>query len=327
MKKLFVVLLFFMLLGVTKAQDRIITVQKDTIECHIMSVGPDRINYEQQTSGKYLVGKSIAISDVYQYFRVQQSKGAGRIDQPITERKKPERCYLIGIKGGLAHSFTDFTDFRNMMTGSGVAASEIDDYIGKLKNGFHINAEFYYLLTTYMGIGVDYSLFYSASQGDFLFNGYGGMNLPFYVKESLNEKLYTHFVGPSVYFRQLGDRKGKIKISETLSPGIVFFRGESRGTEYQIYWDDSGFYSGNPPMYFNKANAVIKSLAFGVKAGFSVEYCVSPQLSAGLAGNFTWAKLHKATFKDFISEMKDQKLENAINVSHINYGFTVRYNF
>lgn len=326
MEKLLLILLFFMSFAVAKAQDKIITVRKDTIECRIISVGGERINYEQKTSESHVVGKSIAISDVHQYFRAGKPGALDSFDRQKITRQKPERRYLFTIQGGLARSFTDFDSFKNMMTGAGVSESETDNYTGKLKNGYHINAGFHYLMTSFLGVGADYSLFYSASEGNFLINGYGGMNIPMYVNMELNEKIYTHFIGPSVLFQQFADRKRKIKITETLSPGIIMFRNEKRGNEYQIFWDNYD-YDGEPPQYYNNANAVTKSTAFGAKAGLSLEYCISPQLSAGVAGNFIWAKLQKVSFKGFNNDMEDQKLEKALNVSHVDYGFIIRYNF
>jgi hypothetical protein len=327
MKKSLLILLFFMSLAATKAQDKIVTIRKDTIECRIISVGAERISYEQKTSGNQVTGKSIAISDVLQYFRTGQPDGNNGFHRPKNSRQKPERRYLFSLQGGLAHSFTDYDNFKNTMTASGVPASKADDYIGKLKNGYHLNAGFHYLLTTFMGVGADYTFFQSASDGEFLINGYGGMNVPLYVNVSMHEKLYTHFAGPSVLFQQFPDRKGKIKISEILSPGIVLFRDESRGNEYQIYWGDNDYYSGQPPQYYDQSNAVTKSTTFGAKGGLSLEYCFTPQLSAGLAANFIWAKLHKVSVKSLNYDMEDQELESAISISHIDYGFTVRYNF
>lgn len=327
MKKLLLVSLFLMVLAATKAQDKIITLRKDTIECRIMFIGDERISYEQTTSGNKVVGKSIAISDVYEYIREQQANGTFDLKQRETRRQKPERRYLLSIQGGLARSFTDFTAFKNRMTESGIAISEANDYIRKLRNGYHITAGFHYLLANDFGVGVDYSLFYSASEGEFLMNGTGATNLPLYVNLGLNEKLYTHFAGPSFLFRQYPGSKGKIEISETLSPGIVFFRGESRSNEYQIYWDENVYYIGEPPQYYNNVNMVTKSSVFGVKGGISIKYCFSPNLSAGLAGNFIYAKLQKVSFKGFNDEIQDQKLEKEINLSHINYGLTVRYSF
>gem|GEM_PF-721303 len=326
MKQSLLISLFVMLLlTATKAQDKIVTTGKDTIECRIISVGTERINYEQKAAGNQVTGKSIAISEVLQYFRTGQSGKSKRNDRIRTSRQKPERRYLFSLQGGLAHSFTDFDNYQNMMIQSGVPVSQAEDYVGKLKNGYHLNAGFHYLLATFMGIGADYTFFQATSDGKFLING-GSGSVPVYVTASIREKLYTHFAGPSVLFQQFPG-KGKIKISETLSPGIVLFRGETRSNDYQIYWGNNDYYDGQPPQYYDQSNSLTTSKAFGAKGGVSLEYCFTHQLSAGLAANFIWAKLHKASVKSLNYNEEDQELDKALSVSHLDYGFTVRYNF
>ena len=328
MKTSLLILLFLMSLpATTKAQDKIVTTGKDTIECRIISVGSERISYEQKTSGTQVTGKSIAISDVLQYFRAGKPAGNVGFYQPKTSRQKPERRYLFSLQGGLTHSFSDFDDYRMTLTTAGVSPSEASDYISKLKNGYYLNAGFHYLLTTFMGIGAEYTFTQSASEGEFLINGNGGMNVPVYANASIHEKLYTHFAGPSVLFQQFPGRNGKIKITEILSPGIVRFRGESRGNEYQIYWGNNDHYEGQPPYYYDHSNSLTTGKTFGAKGGVSLEYCFTPQLSAGVAANFTWAKLHKASVKSLNYHEEDQELDKALSVSHFDYGLTVRYNF
>jgi hypothetical protein len=328
MKNLLLIFLFFVTFAAAKAQDKIVTIKQDTIECRIISVNAERISYEQKTPDKNIIGKSISTSDVLQYFRTGKRDSFGDItDHEKTKRDRPEHRWLFSLQGGLAHSLTDYSDFKNYMLNVGNSASETDDYIRKLENGYHINTSLHYLLTTFFGFGVDYNLFYSASKGDFLARGFGDMNLPLFSNLELDERLYIHFAGASVLFQQFPDKKKRIKISEIISPGIVLFRGESRGNEFQVYWGNNDSYSGQPPRYYDQANSVTKSTTFGAKGGLSVEYGITPQLSAGLAGNFMWAKLHKISVKSSEYDTNDQELEKPINISHIDYGFTVRYNF
>jgi hypothetical protein len=316
-----------MSLSATKAQDKIVTIRQDTIKCRIISIGAKRITYEQKTSENHVTGKSIAISDVLQYFRTGRYDEQNKIYHLKPRGKKAEHSYLFTMQAGLTHLFTDFGNFKNMMVGAGVPASKATDYVRKLKNGYNVNAGFHYLLTSFMGIGADYTFSQSASEGKFLVNAYGGMNVPMYTNMEVNEKMYVHFCGPSVLFQQFPGRKEKIKISEILSSGLVLFRDENRGNQYQIYWEDNNFYSGEPPQYYDQSNSVTKGTTFGAKGGLSLEYYFTPQLSAGLAGNFIWAKLHKVSVKSLNYDTGDQELDKAIDVSQINYGFTLRYNF
>ncbi|HAH22973.1 MAG TPA: hypothetical protein DCL77_04290 [Prolixibacteraceae bacterium] len=328
MKKLLLIFLFFVSLATAKAQDKIITIKQDTIECRIISVNAERIIYEQKTSDNHFVGMSIPISDVLQYIRTGRSDSFGdRLVHEKIKRERPEHRWLFSLQGGLAHSFTDYSNFKTMMLDAGNSASITNDYITKLQNGTHLSTSLHYLVTSFFGLGVDYNLFRSASKGEFLSPGYGQLNVPLYLKLGLDERQYSHFAGASVLFQQFPDKKRRIKISETISPGIVLFRNESRNSEYQSYWGDRDFYNGQPPQYYERANSVTSSTNFGAKGSLSVEYGITPQLSAGLAGNFMWAKLHKVSVKNAASDTNDQKLEKPMNISHIDYGFIVRYNF
>ena len=67
--------LFFVLLlsvSMLKAQDKIITLGGDTINCKILLVGGERINYEQENTDGHVVGKSITVEQVAEYIRTPQ---------------------------------------------------------------------------------------------------------------------------------------------------------------------------------------------------------------------------------------------------------------
>lgn len=327
MKKLLLVLLTSMSFLVVKAQDKIITIQKDTIECRIISVNADRISYEQKASDNQIIGKQIAMPEVLHYYRTAGSENYYTTVLQKSKPEPPEHRWLLSLQGGLAHSLTDYSDVINMNISNGAPASEIKDYFKKLKNGYYINSNIYYLLTTFLGVGIDYNFFCSTANGEFITRGFSNMNLPVYSINQLDEKLYIHFAGPSALFQQFPDKKRKIRITETLSPGVVFFREEARNSEYSIYWGNNTSYTGEPPQYYEHMNYVLSNTTFGVKAGLSAEYCITPQISAGIAGNFMWANLHKISVKSMNQETKNQKLNEALNISHIDYGISFRYSF
>ncbi|MDR1182470.1 MAG: hypothetical protein LBL13_10885, partial [Bacteroidales bacterium] len=49
-------------------QDRIITVNSDTIDCKILSISETHLNYEQ-SEGEHAVGKFIPVSQVLKYYK------------------------------------------------------------------------------------------------------------------------------------------------------------------------------------------------------------------------------------------------------------------
>lgn len=353
MKNILPILWLFMSFFAAKAQDKIITVKHDTIECRIISINAERISYEQKTPDNQLVGKTIPMSKVIEYFRTGNTKKWGGLvavksmrtsktgeslpagnaenrDGLVTEkprRKAPDNPWLFALQGGLAHSLIDFSSIKSYILLAGNSASDADDYIRKLQNGYHISSSLHYLLTPSVGLGIDYNVFYSASKADFLMQGMGASNIPFYIKWDQDERIYIHFAGASALFLQFPDKKKKFSISETISPGIVLFRDENRNYQSQDYWSDNDSYNGQSSSYYEKANSMTTSKAFGIKAGLSLNYAITPRLSAGLAGNFMWAKLHKISTQTATVESKGETLASPIKVSHIDYGLIVRYNF
>lgn len=327
MRKLLLIFLFFVSWTAAKAQDKIITIKHDTIECRIVAVSADRISYEQKNSDSQIVGRSIPSSEVSEYLRNSGPYSFGGINYGKARRLPPEHPSLFSLQGGMAHSLTDYSSLKNYMIAGGNSASATDDYISKLQNGYYINSSLHFLLTSFFGLGIDYNLFYAAAKGDYLAQGYGTVNVPFYTKLDMDEKIYTHFAGFSVLFQEFPDLKRKIKISQTITPGFVVVRNESRSSQFQPYLGSQTYYNGQTPQYYDNANSVSFGDTFGAKASLSVDYAITPQLSAGLAGDFMWAELHKISYKTATSETIDQKLEKPSKLSHIDYGFIVRYNF
>ena len=326
MKKLFLVLTAFMSLFALKAQDKIITIQNDTIECRIISVNADRISYEQKMHDNQVTGKSIATSEVLQYLRAENNDLLSRNAQNSI-KEKPEQRFLFTLQGGLAYSLTDLSNFNSLLINAGVPASEAEDYTNKLKNGIYFNAGFHYLLNNLIGIGAEYTFFQSSSEGEFLVKNYSGMNLPVYTTTRLDEKIYSNFIGLSVLLQQIPDAKHKIRMTETVSPGVIFFRDETRGIDYQEYWPADDIYYGQLPQYYNNSNTLTQGKAFGIKGGLSVEYLITPRLSAGLSGSFLWSNLQKVSIKSLNYNSENQDPEKAIDISHIDYGVSLRYSF
>lgn len=328
MKKLLLVYLILVSIITVNAQDKIITINRDTIKCRIISVNADRISFEQKSSDKSVIGKSIPVTDVIQYFRNVKSENSEKVKvRDTTKKQQPERCWLFSVQGGLALSWIDYSEFKYLMQSMGVVSSEVNRFTKKIENGYHLGANFHFLLTTHFGIGADYNIFYSQSSGNFLVREIGTMNIPLFTNIDLKERLYIQFAGPSLMLRQYPDKNKRIQISESLSSGIVQFRDEVRGSDYQIYWGNNTSYSGNAPSYYDSANNVSKGSTLGVKGGLSVEYAFLPQFTAGVSGSFVWAKLNKMSFKNKATDTKNQKLNDAMDISHINYGISVRYNF
>lgn len=328
MKNIFLILFFTATVLTAKSQDKIITLKNDTIDCRIVSANAERIVFEQKISENRTIGKSIAASEVLQYYRSARSDNSINLDFHKDTWEHPENRWLFSLQGGASHSFNKYSDFRNLLISNGNSDSEANDYIRKLKNGYFVNPYFHFLVTNFLGIGADYSYYHSEAEGEFIVKAWdvSGHNIPFYNTLTQDEKMFVHFAGGSILLLQnLGENK-KIRLSENISPGIVFFRDESRSTEYQEFWGSNDHYAGQVPHYYDYANAVSTSKSFGLKGGLSLEYRISPKFSTCITGNIVFSKLHKISINSSKYDIENQDLEIKINISRLDYGISIRYN-
>lgn len=220
---------------------------------------------------------------------------------------------LFSVQGGLAFSMNEHDGFKSSLLSMEGADSEVNDFIYKLVHGYHVSSSLHYLVTSYFCLGIDYNLFFSASKGQFVGQGYSEWNIPVYMVVDLDERIYNSFVGVSAFFQQVPDESVRIKFSESISSGIVTFREETRVREFKNYYD--------------QFNSVTKGSTFGIKGGLAIDYGITSQLSAGVSVNFTLARLKKLSVMRSFQDINDFELEDPMNISHLDYGLNIRYNF
>ena len=89
----------FLPLQILMGQDKIITVQQDTILCRIISISPTHIQYEQREDG-HIIGRFISTEQVLKYFRTAHSPTHTPRYHTRRERSKPPHRWLIGMYPG-----------------------------------------------------------------------------------------------------------------------------------------------------------------------------------------------------------------------------------
>lgn len=302
MQKPFFLCLFAILTTLVNAQDIIITTGQDTINCRIVSIGNERISYEQKSSDGYLVGRSIPVEEVGSYLREPQSS-------PITSYRRPQRSFLFRFNPGGSWMPWLFEDVED--------ASDPEE---KLAKGFHLNASLHYLFSSCMGAGVQYSFFRSSAK-----NEYQEEHSPFpdfnYSISSVKEKQYINYVGASLIFRQFLDNNKKIQLSGVVSGGVVSYRGESKLS--------SDLFT-NPYYSRSGLNTLITGRTFGATAGFSVEYFLSPSISVGLGGSLLYGRLNEVDVKErsyiwnnYFDAKESVKLDDPVKISRIDYSLAL----
>ena len=313
MKKLIVCLMLSVFIVSVKAQDRIITSNKDTIHCKIVTIGTTKILYEQ-TEGQKIVGKYIHLDDVAGYYR--DAKSTVNISNTVYVKKQkkqriaPEHRWVLGVSvGGSYLPWLLETLPDNDKAG---------DY-QFLKNGFQLSTSFHYLTSNSMGIGLQYSILGSMYNGDriqVLNQAY-----PIYITGNSKESQYINYVGPSLLFQQFIGSKHKFQLSETLSGGLLSYRNEE---QFSVDMFTGSNYATN------SYNILGNGICIGGNFGISAEYYVLPFMSVGLGGSFLYSKLKKISIDYKDSEGKTQKISNQelpqhLNLSRIDYSLSLKF--
>ena len=296
-------LLLFVLLSVftIQSQDRIVTVKNDTINCRIQSITDTHIRYEQPTKGGFVIDKLIPLIDVAEYF-----------SKPVLNetRIKVDDPWVLGFSTGGGHLPWIMETIDN---------SGENENASKIENGYQLNANIHYLFNPYMGAGLQYSFFTSGYKGDVLREI--DPIYPTYAYLYERYRRYINYGGLSVLFQQSIGAKKKIKLSETLSTGVLFYRYEY---QHHIWLPSISGYSDY--MYYG----LVEGVTLGASLGLSAGYYVLPKLLVGVGADFLFGMTKKvyAQSKGFQGEYEREGnyiLDAPLNLSRFNYSLVLRY--
>ncbi|MDR2834693.1 MAG: hypothetical protein LBV69_00630 [Bacteroidales bacterium] len=333
-------LLFFLIFSFSLySQDKIITNTNDTINCKIVTISGERIFYEQANKDNVIVGKSISASEVSSYLRnvdnniAINNKPTNQYYNYVRKKKYSEKKYsekkynpkyknLFSWEIGGMYSFIDIAASQATI----VNAKEYDKYKKHITNGYAASFSYHRLIKTFFGLGFEYYFSFSGSKNRFIFQtNTFPMPSNIYYTVTQNERIYTHFGGLSFLFQQKIGAKEKLKITETFTPGFVFFRDETRGIDLGNH-----YYYNSPidseQLYYDYDNSRLKSTTWGIDLGLSLEYPITEKFYIGLSGKFLWSKIKSIYFQQG-NITNNGNLQSSANVSQLHYGIILKYNF
>ena len=297
----------------TKAQDRIITMNHDTIHCTIKSLNNESIRYELKNRDGSITGKFINLTQVAEYTRlVQQENNRKALKQKTSKPlnvSENQWCLGLNIGGSTMPWY-----FDNIQS-----TTAMPDYYNKLTTGFHINTSAHYMITGSLGLGAEYSFFDTSSDGSM--QTQNNQSTFLMIREKYRQ--YINYLGPSVLLVQHIDTRRKFTLSESLSGGLLFIRMEDQATYPTV--DNSGYTDVTN-------NSLMTGNSLSAKFGLTAEYRVNRDVSVGVGGNYIWCLLKKASFEsrgpnNTSSTTKNQELPDAMNLSRIDYSLVLRYHF
>jgi len=304
---LFPVLLF--LFFSAKAQDRIININHDTIQCTVLSINNEQISYELKNPDGSVTVKYMNLPEVSEYTsRIQPEN---KLKPRMQKTSKPEKVWCLGLNIGGSTLPWYLDSFQS--------SASMPDYYSKLKTGFHINTSAHYMINGFLGLGVEYSFFMTSYSGTMPTQVSPSINL----MESEKYRQYSNYLGPSVLFLQHLDQRRKFILSESLSAGILFFRMEDQNT--YPYIDNSGYTDITN-------NSLLTASSLSGKLSLTAEYRLFRNVSVGIGSDYIMCSIKKANFEtkgpnETSSSMENQELTKAIKLSRIDYSFVLHFLF
>ena len=175
------------------------------------------------------------------------------------------------------------------------------------------------MFSSSIGFGLQYSFFGSGYHGDSFQTI--DQTYPIYLIANIKTRQYVNYVGPSVLFQQFLDPNHKLKLSETLSVGVLSYRNEE---QFSMDIPSSSSYTTS------SYNVLGNGLTIGGRLGCSVEYLVLPYLSVGVGGSFLYGQLSTMNLEYRDSggnseSIPNQKLDNSLNLSRFDYGLVLKF--
>jgi len=157
MKNLIISFLILIPLQIVSGQDKIITIQHDTIFCRIVSVSSTHIQYEQKDENQDIVGKFLPTEQILEYYRNSQSSDINSDRQ----MPKPVNKHYFGF---------------NITPGIG-------KYIGRYSSTWDEN---------YFGVGVEYTnrLDNTEVGAGLIISNETSISVPFTAKKYLGEYIF-----------------------------------------------------------------------------------------------------------------------------------------
>lgn len=307
MNRLVALSLFLMVLTGLKAQDGIITTNKDTILCRIVSIDNGRILYEVKEKNGSVTSTFIDATRVASFTR---SVTSIKSNKSIPSEPSQNSGWNFQMTAGLA-SLPWYLD-------NAPSATTDQAFYKSIKTGYQVGITAINESSESAGIGLEYSFFTSGFRGNVLSST--SSNFYAYISEHFNQ--YIHFLGPSIQFKQFFDRQKRITLCETFSGGALLYRLE----------DQTSYPNITPSGYTDyTVNTLMTTSTLAAKAGLTATYRLNHNLSIGLGSSFTYGTFKNAnlTIRDPENSTKynNQELSKSFNLSRIDYSFVVRYQY
>lgn len=294
-------LIAFILAGVVtgaSGQDRIITLNNDTIECRINRVTRSDIHFDVNTNGVTTSG-TIPLSGILSY-SINPSATGKRKANPVVNSSFPR--LRVALSGGAGYLFSSSEKAEESMVEWGLTPASAEAYYKDLRTGFYGSGEIAWMFTPQLGAGLRYKFFDTSADTEGFFDPLDGMYL-FYATYS--ERIYVNFVGASVLYSEPVGVGGKLRVSCSLSAGLALYRNEAE------------MFQGN---FLATGNS------FGMDGAVGLEYHLTPAVAVGAELSSFFSQLKKFEITDgSTTETIEFEVDEIENLSRVELSLGIRF--
>jgi len=298
-KRLLTAIFLSSLLPVGFSQDKIITVNNDTINCKISKISRNTIFFELTTGSVKSTGE-LPLRSVLNYTVSAQTPSA----ELKVSYTNPFQRFRFGINCGPGYLLASSKEAEDYMTSQGMASDKARSYYRNLRWGLNANSDLTFLITPYLGAGIKYRFFNTANSVEGFFDPQDGVHL---IYTTYQEEIYVNFIGAMLYSEQFMGSGKSYKLNSTGSFGLATYRNEA------------GYLNG----YYLLTG---KNFVTDVSVGF--EYFINSWVSAGADLSAFFGSIRKMKITDgSTTTTVDLDKDNYENLIRLDLSIGVRLYF
>lgn len=307
--KQILLLILVSLAFVVAGQDRIVTLDGDTLNCEITKVNQRNIFFNLRIGG-YKTSDKIKRSQVREFGSLKQSAPTSLIvsvpeatvPEVIPGIARPKARMRVGINFGGNYLTGSSSKAEKSMKSIGIPGSVAKKYYDDFKPGYSVGGTVHYMVKRNWGLGLVYNGFANKSSLSAFINNDDGVNKSL---ANLSEKVYVNYYGFSFYTEQFFRSNPKFKWYSDYSLGVAYYRDEAN------LFDSPMLLTGS---------------AFAAKLGTGIEYYFLPKVSAGLDFSLFSSRISKMTLNDGVTTVtKKLEKDSYENISRLNLTFGIHF--
>ena len=280
------------------SQDKIITLNRDTIECRIIKTSGREIQYKINKGEVSIISK-IQKKDVLTYIvsgsNVQTGKNA-IVGITLSNLR-------LTLNSGPGYLVASSAKAEAEMTDQGFSSAAVKAYYRDLRLGIYLSADAIWVYDNEFGAGLKYKFFATSAKTEGFLDPQDGVNL---IYGPYKEQIYVNFIAATFLYQEYINSSNSLIINTCCSAGLSLYRNEAE---------------------YAKSFYLLTGKNFGFDTDIGLEYLITTRLSACFDFSLFYSNLHKMNISDGVNSttVKLPK-DNPENITRLDFSLGVRFN-